>query len=1259
MIVLFKSIQKIISMISVTERSRIVVVHLSVALTCLLALGFGVEAGAAASAESVSIVPSRQVEQLQQEVPEWKRLWDTARRMVLAGDYPAAVAEYKVLLTQRPGLEEGRWELAKTYVHMQDWPQAVALLERLIDGNPNRLDYLNALADVMARQKHEGRAVELFGRVLEKSPDDNVATEGMARGLLSLDRPKEALVYFQRAYLQNPVNNECRRTLADLAYGLGEYELARPHLVALASAPAAPTELLLKAARLHEKLGLQNLAVDYWQRLLKRKAHKLEAHRRLALIFENSGLYGKALPHLMALNREAPNDPSLSLRIGKALAVTSRGKEALPYLDRYVAATPDDIDALELLVGLYATQGEKEVAAAHLDRFFAVKEPPVAGRVKQAARLYEAAGRFEEAVVAYRRYLSLAGNDPVAVQSLAANLRKLGVQGNFEALARFADDKPPSSVIEPEKYKLMIASAFAGGGLWGRAVVEYEALLSGGAPDISREALLGLSDIYRQMGLLYESEQSLRQALILGSDSGPVLLRLFELALFSGNDDDAEVWQQRLALLENGAMPSWRVQLCYSRLLAARGDYWLAIRNCGRVLINGTGVSQPEVRELLAGYYMALGDYSVARRQLEQNLKGAHSPSLNTLVLLQQVYAKVGLPKKAEEVFLAALSEADRNEEGLLLLADLYRGQGMIEPMVKVAALCGQRMPDSPRVVLLEAEAYRLSGQDGKAEEALQRIAALYHGESGAAVRLLQVYYGEGRFADVLALLKGMGEVSSGRPDVMLLKARSLWALNQFSEALEVYQSFLMPSVAEQLGSEMKKEGVSFPPLVSDPTFWQIITLRGEEPAGFIDIVMEAGHLADFADDSRRGRLNNIAVKYYARYRWYKRLFKEFAAKRAVKRKEYLFAERQYQAALRDDPRSPSLLFGLAGVYSRLGWLGEEAAIYDQLAAQRVEFPGLAEARQRNRLKRRPLTTASYGYQEEDGRDGYKDIRREWQSVSMHFSPMALSRQEMDLSLSRRRYRPVQGNSSIRANRALFSYSAGLTSWLSGRLAAGVESPLEDNLSSTGILQGALNFKIGDKVTAGFSYDRDVVSDTMASLTRKVLRETIKGSTSLALLPRLQVGADCSYIEFSDANETKGYDFWASYQLLTEPNSLQVQYLYDFKDSREGQIAGVPGSDGFAATDHPYWSPMNYWFSRFAVSYRRQLSDEILDRGGPTYYTADYSIDYDSMGRHLQTFGGSFLHEWSDHYLVKAAASLTTSDLYRSKDISLSLVYRW
>ncbi|MDH3360015.1 MAG: tetratricopeptide repeat protein, partial [Desulfobulbaceae bacterium] len=183
-----------------------IVSFLPLALLFFVMMLIGADLCFAAGTDPFDIVPSHQVEQLQQDVPEWKRSWDTARRMVLAGDYPAAEAEYATLLQLHPELEEVRWELAKVYIHRHEWQQAVSVLERLLDGDQNRRDYIVALANVMVKQKHWGRAIELFTRIVEKSPGDIVAVEGMAKCLLALDRQKDALPYLERAYRHVPDN---------------------------------------------------------------------------------------------------------------------------------------------------------------------------------------------------------------------------------------------------------------------------------------------------------------------------------------------------------------------------------------------------------------------------------------------------------------------------------------------------------------------------------------------------------------------------------------------------------------------------------------------------------------------------------------------------------------------------------------------------------------------------------------------------------------------------------------------------------------------------------------------------------------------------------------------------------------------------------------------------------------------------------------------------------------------------------------------
>jgi len=986
-------------------------------------------------------------------------------------------------------------------------------------------------------------------------------------------------------------------------------------------------------------------------------------HRQLAAFFEKGGHAREALPHLLALKRLNPGDSSLLLRIGKGWAASESPQEALPYLNQYVQEQPDDIEALELLVNIYANLGKKADVLANLERFFAVKAEPDAMKLKQAARLYDAAGRFGDAVTAYRRYLAVVSSAPEAVSAMAAALRKLAVHGRYEELVGFGEQEPPVAV-DPDAYRLMMAAAFAAGGQEQRAVVEYRRVIAAGGGH-ARMARLAMADLYREMGLSFAAEQVLRQALTPAGGPGEaeVLYRLFSLSLAEGELDAAGGWLRRLTTVAGGTSAAWQARLAEVELLAGNGEYRAADRGGRRLLAElaerkGTGEARARVAMALARFAIADGALPVALRQLESRFRGGGTLPLEVVVLQQHLYGELGEIAKADGVFLRALSEADRADDGLLRLAELYRREGMAQAMLKVATLAHQRLPDSLRAAVLRAEAWLLVGETDKGLAALRQLVDAFPLESRAAALLVRFCFARGRYGEALAAAEKVLARDGDRPDILLLKARCLWVLQRGPEALKIYQSYLTPAVAGQLGDEIKAEGLSCPPLVTKPTFWQIVSLRGESEAGFIDTLMSAAHAAAAETDSSRGRLQVLADAHYARYRWQKRFAFEFAARRAEQNKEYLYAARQYQALLRREPENGALLFDLARIYSRLGWSGEEAALYDQLAEQQADFPGLGEVRQRNRLKRRPRTTLSYGYENEEGRDGYKAIRRDWQEASLWLSPW--SRHELDLSVSRRRYRSTDGDGKARSSRAMLSYAAGLTSWLSARVGGGFELPDKNELSETTLFQGELTGKIGDKVNARLTYERDPVTDTYGSFVRNVVRETVRGGGSLDLLPRLQAGGDYAYTDFSDGNRTKGYDFWGAYVLFTEPNFLQFCYRYDFLDSQEGpQGTKLPGADDFAVEDHPYWAPQNYWSNRFSVLFRHQFAGETLDHSRPSYYTAEYSVAYDARGRQLQTVGGTLCLELTQHFLATAGASLTSSDVYRAKDVSLSIAYRW
>ncbi len=191
-------------------------------------------------------------------------------------------------------------------------------------------------------------------------------------------------------------------------------------------------------------------------------------------------------------------------------------------------------------------------------------------------------------------------------------------------------------------------------------------------------------------------------------------------------------------------------------------------------------------------------------------------------------------------------------------------------------------------------------------------------------------------------------------------------------------------------------------------------------------------------------------------------------------------------------------------------------------------------------------------------------------------------------------------------------------------------------------------------------YARDAVTDTLASLTRNIVAENYKGGLFLGILPRLITGGDYGYTNYSDGNEVKAYSVWASYIIIPEPTYLQFKFKYEFLDAREsGDTGGPLLVDGFAALDHPYWAPTNYWKNSYNILWKHKLSADTLERGTPSYYSAEFMLDYDSQGHVIQTIKGGFFLELTRNFMLESALRLVNSDEYRDRDFTLSAIYRW
>ncbi|MCK5340071.1 MAG: tetratricopeptide repeat protein, partial [Desulfobulbaceae bacterium] len=657
----------------------------------------------------------------------------------------------------------------------------------------------------------------------------------------------------------------------------------------------------------------------------------------------------------------------------------------------------------------------------------------------------------------------------------------------------------------------------------------------------------------------------------------------------------------------------------------------------------------------LGRFFLAAGEYSTAE-ELCFTLLHAGADPVAPLVLLQHIYGLTGETEKKEEIEQKVLSLAEEDPALRLRTALLYRKYLMFEEVIDAAHGVSRELPDSHKAWLLLAEAKEYTGQVAEALNILSVEMPGHTSDSLASLRRNRLLFRTGRYEEAMALTDDMLARFPDRPDLLLIKARVLWAKNRWQEAIEVYQRFLHPAIDEIFENKSKERGLLFDPAPRKRTFLEKITFSRKEPVPFLDQVMSPSHAVAAEDENQRG-LNVVAASLFADYMWQKRFSNELAARRSVKRREYQQAARQYNGLIRKHPDEESLRFDLAGIYSRLGRLGEEAGQYEEIAVRNPDFPGLHEADLRNRLKLQPRLTAGYGNRSEEGWDDLKAVKKEWQSFSFWFAPKP--KHEIDISASTIKYRSTEDETDeFRSKRAFVSYRTTLFEGMTVQTGGGFEK-LDIDDSRVGLFSCSVNGEIGDRMESHVSFVREITDDTVGSLKGGIAREDVTVGLAVDLLSNLQAGGDFGFTDFSDGYLTEGYTLWTSYSIFPEPTSLAFRYAYDFKDSREGSVPALLLSGDYSNVNPLYWAPKNYWLNNFILSFKKNLSKEVLGRGAPSYYTLEYSLGHNSEGYAVQTVKGGIFLEWTPHFLLAANSEVTSSKSYRSRGVEVSLIYRW
>lgn len=167
-------------------------------------------------------------------------------------------------------------------------------------------------------------------------------------------------------------------------------------------------------------------AIAGWKQVLALAPDDIEAHTRLAALYQAVGRKRKAVSHLQVAANNCMEAPLLR-QLAQLVDKTSGGDEAAAIWEQVLAVAPDDIDAHKRLATWHQAAGRTREAVSHL-RAAAASRCADVSLLKRLARLIDKSSDAEESIATWRQVLALVPDDVDAHNRLATLLQAAGRQ---------------------------------------------------------------------------------------------------------------------------------------------------------------------------------------------------------------------------------------------------------------------------------------------------------------------------------------------------------------------------------------------------------------------------------------------------------------------------------------------------------------------------------------------------------------------------------------------------------------------------------------------------------------------------------------------------------------------------------------------------------------------------------------------------------------------------------------------------------------
>ena len=410
-----------------------------------------------------------------------------------------------------------------------------------------------------------------------------------------------------------------------------------------------------------------------------------------------------------------------------------------------------------------------------------------------------------------------------------------------------------------------------------------------------------------------------------------------------------------------------------------------------------------------------------------------------------------------------------------------------------------------------------------------------------------------------------------------------------------------------------------------------------------------------FLIDNRTNEAGKIVSEIYEKYSWQKLITNEYNARKAIFDRNYYYAEQSYKRLLEED--SSEGMMDLAEIYSKIGKYRKEAQVYEAMQSSGTSSPELPESIERNSRQLSPQNIFVASYEKQNGRDKHINMAKSSVGTSFWFTPDL--DKDIQLAYTNNHFESSDTDQSTRSN---FLYSLATYEFSKGYdlvLGAGAEKfSNESDLNYPYEIQ--LNGQLDDYVNGHVLFEKRQVYDTVEAIQQQITYKAIETGVSIETPLGLSFGGDILHRFYNDKNSQNKLHGYTSYSIFGESVqwSFGYEFLYLTSDDKSNSRSNISEKEFF--DDLPYWSPSSFSEHRLNLHFQHDfLGFEQGAKKSMSYYSIDNTIGFEDNERMSLTTNLNIFLEMSPHFLLKGNFTLSKSDDFEDKGLSVSLHYRW